>query len=65
MTQLITQKQAAERLKVSPLIVARLERDGMLPAVCLKNKPARYRSQDVDAFLAGERTVYVHILRAL
>lgn len=50
--RLLSAKQVAERLGLSPLTVAEMMRDGRLPAVKLGRLP-RVRTSDLDAYIAA------------
>lgn len=53
---LLTEKQAAERLRVCTKTLYNMRRRGEIPFVRLKGRVIRYRIQDLDAFIAS-RTV--------
>lgn len=51
---LLTAEDVAKRLNVHTETVRRWTRDGKLPAVRLPNRAVRFRSEDVEALLAGD-----------
>jgi len=50
--RLLSAKQVAERLSLSPLTVAQMMRDGRLPAVEI-GRLRRVRETDLDEYIAG------------
>jgi predicted site-specific integrase-resolvase len=50
-TSLLTKKQVAERLQVSPRTVENFTNRGILPKICLGTKTVRYPSEGIDRVL--------------
>lgn len=56
MAPLLTVKEVASDLRVSPRTVWNYVADGRLPAVRLGDKTIRFRTEDVEAFCVSELT---------
>ena len=50
-SELLTKKEVAQRLSVSPMVVSRLEREGVLPRISFTPRSVRYRSSDVEKLI--------------
>jgi|ETNmetMinimDraft_30_1059905.scaffolds.fasta_scaffold227806_1 predicted site-specific integrase-resolvase len=58
---LLTKKQVAERLQVSPRTVENFTNRGILPKICLGTKTVRYPSEGIDRVLR-ESTVNSNLI---
>ena len=56
MTRLLTTRQVAERLALSPETILRHVRAGELPAIRIATNALRFREDEIEAFL--ERSAY-------
>ena len=52
MSELVTRKEAAERLRVSTKTIYRLQRKGLLTALMISSRCIRYRSDEVERLIA-------------
>ena len=58
MSALLTTRQVAERLALSPETILRRVRAGELPAYRIASNALRFREEEIEAFL--ERSTYQH-----